>query len=44
MTKNKRLNPLDKKFKKDKLKFEVITNDNLIYKDCEYRYDDRGTP
>ena len=44
MKKNKRLNPLDEKFKKDELKFEVITNDNLICKDCEYKYDDKGMP
>ena len=36
----KKINPLDEKFKKDKLKFELITNKILICKDCKKRYDD----
>lgn len=36
----KKLNPLDEKFKRDKLKFELITNKILICKDCKKRYDD----
>lgn len=38
------LNPLDEKFKKDKLNFEPIKNINLICKDCKKRYDDTELP
>lgn len=31
---------IDEKFKKDKLKFEVVRNKNLICKDCKYVLDD----
>lgn len=41
---NKILNPLDEKFKKDELKFEVIKNENLICKDCRKKYDDTELP
>lgn len=44
MANNKNLNPLDEKFKKDELKFEVIKNKNLICKDCKKRYDDADLP
>ena len=33
-------NPLDKKFKNDRLKFGLIKNADLMCKDCMYRYDD----
>lgn len=41
---NKNLNPLDEKFKKDKLKFNQIKNENLVCKDCKKRYDDKLIP
>lgn len=44
MANNKNLNPLDEKFKKDELKFEIIKNENLICKDCKKRYDDTDLP
>lgn len=37
-------NSIDEKFKKDKLRFNLITNNNLICKDCLYRYDDKDMP
>ena len=40
----KKLNLLDEKFKRDKLKFELITNKILICKDCKKRYDDTKLP
>lgn len=33
-------NPLDKKFKNDRLKFGLIKNADLMCNDCMYRYDD----
>lgn len=39
-----KMNALDEKFKKDKMKFELITNENLICKDCRKRYDDTNMP
>ena len=44
MATNKKLNPLDEKFKNDDLKFEQITNKDLICKDCKKRYDDTNMP
>lgn len=44
MATNKRLNTLDEKFKNDKLKFEQITNKDLICKDCKKKYDDTSLP
>lgn len=41
---NQNLNPLNEKFKKDQLKFEVIKNENLVCGDCEKRYDDTESP
>lgn len=38
------LNPLDEKFKKDNLKFNVIKNKDLICKDCKKKYDDTDLP
>jgi hypothetical protein len=35
MATNKKINPLHEKFKKDQLKFERITNDDLVCKDCK---------
>lgn len=37
-------NALDEKFKKDELKFERITNDNLVCKTCRKKYDDTNMP
>jgi hypothetical protein len=44
MATNKKLNPLDEKFKKDELKFKQITNKDLICKDCKKKYDDTNMP
>lgn len=44
MAANKKLNSLDEKFKKDQLKFERITNDDLVCKDCKKKYDDTLLP
>ena len=44
MATNKKLNPLDEKFKNDDLKFEQITNKDLICKDCKKKYDDTNMP
>jgi len=41
---NKNLNPLGEKFKKDKLKFNQIKNENLVCKDCKKKYDDEQMP
>lgn len=43
-TNNKKLNPLDEKFKNDKLKFTPITNKDLICKNCRKKYDDTNMP
>ena len=40
----KKLNPLDEKFRNDRLKFEPIKNKNLVCKDCKKRYDDTELP
>ena len=37
-------NALDEKFKKDKLKFELIKNENLVCEDCRKKYDDTNMP
>lgn len=44
MATNKKLNPLDEKFKNDDLKFEQITNKDLICKTCKKKYDDANMP
>ena len=44
MTTDKRLNSLDEKFKKDKLKFDLITNNDLVCKDCISKYEDKDMP
>ena len=44
MTASKRLNSLDKKFKKDEVKFDLITNDDLVCKDCKSKYEDKDMP
>ena len=38
------LNPLDRKFRNDILKFEPIKNNSLVCKDCKKRYDDAELP
>lgn len=35
---------IDKKFKEDKLGFNVITNDMLVCKDCYWRKNDKLVP
>lgn len=40
----KKINSLDEKFKKDKLKFEPIKNKDLVCKDCIKKYDDTELP
>lgn len=37
-------NFLDEKFEKDKLKFNLITNNDLVCKDCISRYEDKDMP
>lgn len=37
-------NPLDEKFKRDKLKFNQIKNENLVCADCAKKYDDTELP
>lgn len=37
-------NTLDEKFKKDKLKFNQIKNENLVCKNCRNKYDDTDMP
>ena len=44
MSTNKKLNPLDEKFKNDKLKFVQIKNNDLICKNCRKKYDDTNVP
>ena len=44
MATNKKLNPLDEKFRNDKLKFKQITNKDLICKNCKKKYDDTNMP
>ncbi len=41
---DRKLNPLNEKFKKDILKFTPIKNANLVCKDCKKRYDDTELP
>ncbi len=38
------INPLDRKFRNDTLKFKPIKNKNLVCKDCKKRYDDTDLP
>lgn len=40
----KKMNALDEKFKKDKLKFELVKNENLVCKNCRKKYDDANMP
>ena len=42
MDKNK--NPLNEKFKKDKLSFARITNKDLVCRDCLSRFNDEDLP
>ena len=44
MATNKKLNSLDEKFKNDDLKFEQITNKDLICKTCKKKYYDTNMP
>lgn len=44
MAANKNISAIDKKFKKDKLSFELITNNDLVCKDCRYRFKDEEMP
>lgn len=41
---NKKLNSLDEKFQKDKMKVKQIKNKDLICKDCIKKYDDTELP
>lgn len=38
------MNPLDEKFKNEKLVFERITNNDLCCKSCRFKYDDKDIP
>lgn len=44
MATNKKMNPLDEKFKNDNMKVEPVKNDDLICKDCKKKYDDTDLP
>lgn len=44
MATNKKLNPLDEKFKNDQMKIEPIKNKDLICSDCKKKYDDTELP
>ena len=44
MATSKRLNSLDEKFRKDEVKFDLITNDDLVCKDCKSKYEDKDMP
>lgn len=44
MATNKKRNSLDEKFNKDQMKFELVTNKDLICKDCIKKYDDTNLP
>ena len=44
MATNRKLNPLDEKFKNDKLKFVQIKNEDLVCKSCRKKYDDTNMP
>lgn len=44
MATNKKMNPLDEKFKNDHMKVEPVKNDDLICKDCKKKYDDTDLP
>ena len=37
-------NSMDEKFKKDKLAFTRITNEDLVCKDCDNKFDDSEMP
>ncbi len=37
-------NSMDEKFKKDKLAFTRITNEDLVCKDCKSKFDDSDMP
>lgn len=41
---NKNIHPIDKKFQKDELSFVLVTNDDLVCKDCRHRFEDKGIP
>ncbi len=41
---DRKIIPLDRKFRNDTLKFEPIKNKNLVCKDCKKRYDDTDLP
>lgn len=44
MSADKKLSSIDEKFKKDELKFGLITNDDLVCRDCRNRFKDEGMP
>jgi hypothetical protein len=44
MVANKKLNPLDEKFKNDNMKVEPVKNKDLICSDCKKKYDDTDLP
>lgn len=44
MAANKNISAINKKFQKDKLKFDLITNDDLVCKDCRNRFKDKEIP
>ncbi len=44
MAANNKINPLDEKFKKDELKFNRITNNDLVCRECAKVFDDTNLP
>ena len=44
MAEDKKLSVINEKFQKDKLKFSLITNDDLVCKDCRNRFEDKEMP
>lgn len=44
MMAKKNLSPIDQKFREDKLKLSLVTNNDLVCRDCTNRWDDAGLP
>lgn len=44
MAAKSKMNPMDRKFQKDSMKMEQITNDDLVCKDCKSKFSDKDLP
>lgn len=44
MTTKRKINPMNRKFQKDRMKVERIMNKDLICKDCESKFPDEDIP